>query len=786
MKTAMKKTIICLTVIIVIMLSNTAPLRVFAEDENLVAGMQYTITVSSPIDKAYPNLVVKDQRYALTDGKKAGNEYSDTAYVNFYRGTYYTVEFAFESDVYVNGFNAGFFGNAYGILIPRETYLAVSEDGENWYTCISVRDDSLDALNKKGRYEIAKKTSDGYYKARYVRFTFASDVFTYCDEITVTGVRGGAEAVSHGYDTVEYPNEFTSPELPILQGTRHVVLIYNSRTDENTEEALLPYAAYLDKSMNVVSADMFDSFLFLPHRYSTPDGMTMQEGWADYLETTLGFGDTPRNLAALENAAETIGKALGETPTFNVYLSVPENHGSGDLFGTVDGATVRMNSKENRLKAIGSYLDLVIKRFNECNFKHLRLVGFYWFNETIGFAETPYEFEFVREYNEYVHSKGYASIWIPYYCSPGFNYWAELGFDCAALQSGWAFPREADTETGAQKAGMTDDTMAIAKKYGMGLELEVASQAVNRFADYIESAAKSGCMKTGVSMYYQEAGPGVFYNFCKTNRTLYDMLHAYINATYEQYAPTFEKPGLIIIRKNSKDTTGNLRFTDPDSAKSKIRIASRKDPEHGTLTLDRDGFFVYNPEKDYTGEDSFSFSLTDGLNVTEEFTINITVAENVIRYDGADSILKADKAVVYFKEGATGTDPTGLGDFIEIAFDSESTVISTGTEGNMQVPENGYVIAASGAKANEFKKIAQIGNKIYLDTVTKSLYLINDVPAQTSVPEEPVSDPAPGEPAPSGSNTVLYIALAAAAVFVAAAAAIIIKKSKFFKGEEKK
>ena len=786
MKKAMKKTIICLTVIIVIMLSNVAPLCVSAQDENLVSGMQYTLTASSPIDKAYPNLVVKDSRFALTDGKKAGNEYSDAAYVSFYRGTYYTVEFAFESDVYVNGFTAGFFGNAYGILIPRETYLAVSEDGENWYTCISYRDDSLAALDKKGRYQIAK-TADGYYKARYVRFTFACDVFAYCDEITVTGVRDGVQAVSHGYDTVEYPNEFTSPELPILQGTRHVVLIYNSRTDENTEEALLPYAAYLDKSMNIVSADMFDSFLFLPHRYSTPDGMTMQEGWADYLETTLGYGDTPRNLAALENAAESIGKALGEAPTFNVYLSVPENHGNGTLFGKVDGETVRLNSKENRLKAIGSYVDLVIKRFNECNFKHLNLVGFYWFNETISFAETSYEFEFVKAYNEYVHSKGYASIWIPYYCSPGFNHWAELGFDCAALQSGWAFPREEDSETGAQLAGMTDDTMAIAKKYGMGLELEVASQDINRFADYIDSAAKCGCMKNGVSMYYQEAGPGVFYKFCKSNRTMYDMLHAYINATYEQYAPTFEKPDLLLIQKNARDTTGNLKFTDPDTAKSRIRIASRKDPEHGTLTLDRDGFFVYNPEKDYVGEDSFSFSLTDGMNVTEEFTINIVVSENVIRYDGADSILKADKAVIYFKQGTTGTDPSGLGDLIEIAFDSENTVISVGTEGNMQVPENGYVIAASGAKANEFTKIAQIGNKIYLDTVTKSLYLINEDPALTSVPEEPVSDSVPHEPASSRSKTVLYIALAAAAVAVAAAAAaIIIKKTKSFKGEEKK
>ncbi|MBP5657663.1 MAG: hypothetical protein J6X52_03990 [Clostridia bacterium] len=144
----MKKRITVTFIIAFIMMQLFTPTAVrAADDENLVAGMKYTVTYESPIDKAYPNLVFSDPGYALTDGKKASDTYSDSAYAHFYRGTYATVEFAFDTDVYVNSFNAGFFGNAYGILIPRETYVSVSEDGENWFTCISERDDSLPSRN---------------------------------------------------------------------------------------------------------------------------------------------------------------------------------------------------------------------------------------------------------------------------------------------------------------------------------------------------------------------------------------------------------------------------------------------------------------------------------------------------------------------------------------------------------------------------------------------------------------------------------------------------------------
>ncbi|MBQ6043785.1 MAG: DUF4855 domain-containing protein [Clostridia bacterium] len=778
----MKKRITVTFIIAFIMMQLFTPTAArAADDENLVAGMKYTVTYESPIDKAYPNLVFSDPGYALTDGKKASDTYSDSAYAHFYRGTYATVEFAFDSEVYVSGFDVGFFGNAYGILIPREVYLSVSEDGENWYFVQSSRDDSQPSLNVKKRYRISVTSTD-HYKARYARLTFSCDVFCYCDEIEIYGTRSGGGAAPFIRDEKSYTNAFTSPDTPILQGTRHVVLMYNNSEDTNTEEALLPYAAYLDNKGNVVSADMFDSFLFLPLRYSAKPGQTDKEGWEEYLDATLGFGDTPRNLAALEKTAETVGAALGtEPPTYNVFLSIPQMHVSDDIFGYFEGkGNLRSNSKESRLYIAKWYVDLVLEKFNACNFKHLNFVGFYWFTELIDFSESSYEFEFVKEYNEYVHSKGVASVWIPYYCSPGFNYWRELGFDCAALQSGWAFPRAEDSETGAQIAGMTDDTMAVAKKYGMALELEVASAATERFADYINSAAKAGCMKDGISMYYQEALPGVFYKFYKTDRSKYDLLHRYINATYEQYAPVAQVPEVILIKTDSKDNTGNLNFSDPDTVKTKIKLASRTEPSHGTLSLDRDGFFVYTPEAGYSGEDSFTFSLTDAINVSEIYTVHILVSPDVVRFDGINSRLKENKAVLYDKAGeATSADPS-LAGLCELVIDENGVITEITSAGGAVVPQGGYVLSYCGDRAKDFTKIAVPGNKIRLDTVTKSLYLIED----EKTPSE--SDPELSAPEGSGkgNNTVLYIAVAAAAAAVIAAAAIIIK-TKFKKGEKK-
>jgi filamentous hemagglutinin family protein len=50
-------------------------------------------------------------------------------------------------------------------------------------------------------------------------------------------------------------------------------------------------------------------------------------------------------------------------------------------------------------------------------------------------------------------------------------------------------------------------------------------------------------------------------------------------------------------------------------------------PKNGTLVLNEDGTFTYTPNKGFLGEDSFTYSVTDGLNTSSEVEVNIKVTE---------------------------------------------------------------------------------------------------------------------------------------------------------------
>ena len=48
-------------------------------------------------------------------------------------------------------------------------------------------------------------------------------------------------------------------------------------------------------------------------------------------------------------------------------------------------------------------------------------------------------------------------------------------------------------------------------------------------------------------------------------------------------------------------------------------------PAHGTLTFDADGSFTYGPDADYSGADSFTYSVADGGGQASKATVNIAV-----------------------------------------------------------------------------------------------------------------------------------------------------------------
>jgi VCBS repeat-containing protein len=82
-------------------------------------------------------------------------------------------------------------------------------------------------------------------------------------------------------------------------------------------------------------------------------------------------------------------------------------------------------------------------------------------------------------------------------------------------------------------------------------------------------------------------------------------------------------------------TSGNV--TDNDSIPGTGVVAVDVQPAHGTLDMDQDGQFVYTPNADFAGEDSFTYIIDDQTGTTSSATATIVVRPENDRPVGSDT-----------------------------------------------------------------------------------------------------------------------------------------------------
>ncbi|WP_099251329.1 Ig-like domain-containing protein, partial [Mycobacterium sp. shizuoka-1] len=71
--------------------------------------------------------------------------------------------------------------------------------------------------------------------------------------------------------------------------------------------------------------------------------------------------------------------------------------------------------------------------------------------------------------------------------------------------------------------------------------------------------------------------------------------------------------------------TGNVKANDTDADGDPLSVAVAAGPAHGSLTLNADGSFTYNPATNYSGADGFTYTVSDGKGGQATGTANITV-----------------------------------------------------------------------------------------------------------------------------------------------------------------
>lgn len=88
-----------------------------------------------------------------------------------------------------------------------------------------------------------------------------------------------------------------------------------------------------------------------------------------------------------------------------------------------------------------------------------------------------------------------------------------------------------------------------------------------------------------------------------------------------------------VIANVAFDGSVSALSVDPDGDQLTFAIVTQ--PTHGTLALSPDGTFVYTPDTDYLGSDSFTFKANDGALDSNVGTFNLTVTEASTGFDVA-------------------------------------------------------------------------------------------------------------------------------------------------------
>jgi hypothetical protein len=317
----------------------------------------------------------------------------------------------------------------------------------------------------------------------------------------------------------------TQPTEPVSdsEAPPNMVLLYYGY-DKNgprdwTAERIKYYVGYYRERGTDAEAPVdtfFDTVLWM---YRTSSRGHLFEAGAKHQPTTkpdweecLGrLFETGHQLCALEAATAELETRLGRRVNVNVIFTLPYPDVRVAAWSEVPGDPQWdfRDSDEPRLAAVRWYIDAALERWGEASFPHLRLLGFYWFNEShinlrdpqkIGDESQKNDVGLIRSVARHIHSLRVAGrpltlTWIPYspYGGERVGVVAELlkcepaeRVDYLMVQPNYFFARWKK-----ERADLTAVVRAAAAA-GAGVEIEFDESLVRdeaarqRLRDYLE------------------------------------------------------------------------------------------------------------------------------------------------------------------------------------------------------------------------------------------------------------------------------------------------------------
>ncbi len=393
---------------------------------------------------------------------------------------------------------------------------------------------------------------------------------------------------------------------------RHLCLLYHGQARRTawTAENLRPYVACLNAEGQPVSW-LFDSFLFI--EFATDAGAQLyyyapdkgRVNGADWVWLAESWFRAETGLIGLERCVAELGAALNDSDRrVNVVITLPVPLHQLTEFSGLPGvdASLDLSREEDRRRALTWYMNAVSERFAAADYRHLRLLGFYWTGESV----SPEQHETVRWTADWLHVRDLRFFWIPYFTASGVEHWRELGFDAMMLQPNYFF----DGDGGLNRLMLA---ARRARLLGSGVEMEFDGRVFTsdvhyqRYWDYLDAGAAYGWMTGAVQGWYEGGNAlGRMMQEGERGRSMYEALCRFVQGAYIPHNP--ERFPVLIGAPTPED-------------RPNLALASRGATVRGAIDDGRPGLaperLIDGQSLIYTGESGFAWFAIPGSLLVE-------------------------------------------------------------------------------------------------------------------------------------------------------------------------
>jgi RHS repeat-associated protein len=138
------------------------------------------------------------------------------------------------------------------------------------------------------------------------------------------------------------------------------------------------------------------------------------------------------------------------------------------------------------------------------------------------------------------------------------------------------------------------------------------------------------------------------------------------------------------------ELSGDVLTNDSDADGDTLTAAVVDEPEHGTVTLNTDGTFLYTPDEDYHGSDSFTYRATDPYGAHSQASV-ITITVNTPPVGNSDSFSTRTGGTITGNVLANDSDPNGDNFSATISASPSHGTVSMSANGDfIYTPDTGF------------------------------------------------------------------------------------------------